>query len=135
MANTNSAFGLKPIDLMGSGANSTGATKYFIKSDAYIVSHREASGLAQFDSKMCGTKIVTTKEFSSHSALLSGEHTHELWSFEEGNQSFIDAVEKCLERYDKKEVQQISLQAYNDELFVKNMVNDLWEVEYKEEKG
>lgn len=34
MANTNSAFGLKPIDLMGSGANSTGATKYFIKSDA-----------------------------------------------------------------------------------------------------
>jgi len=37
MANTNSAFGLKPIDLMGSGANSTGATKYFIKSDASAI--------------------------------------------------------------------------------------------------
>jgi hypothetical protein len=34
MANTNSTFGLKPIDLMGSGPNSNGATAYFIKSDA-----------------------------------------------------------------------------------------------------
>lgn len=37
MANTNSAFGLKPIDLMGSGANSNGATAYFIKSDASAI--------------------------------------------------------------------------------------------------
>jgi len=35
MANINSTgFGLKPVDLVGSSANSTGATKYYIKSDA-----------------------------------------------------------------------------------------------------
>ncbi len=106
--------------------------KYYIKSDIYIISHKETSGLGQFDNKLCGTKIVTTKEFSNHSSLLPGEYTHELWSFDKGNKSFIDAVERCLEDYDRDEIKQLSLQAFNDKKFIDNMVKDLWEIEYKD---
>lgn len=37
MANTNVAFGLKPINLAGGAANSTGTNAYFIKSDASAI--------------------------------------------------------------------------------------------------
>jgi len=107
--------------------------KHYQAADVYVVSHKETAGLGQFDSRLCGVKNVTTKEFSNHSSLLAGEYTHELWSLEEGNQSFIDAVSKCLEDYDHEEIKQLSLQAFNDEIFFKNMVKDLWEVEYKKE--
>ena len=33
MANSNTAYGLRPVGLVGSGANSTGVTQYEIASD------------------------------------------------------------------------------------------------------
>jgi len=101
---------------------------HYCAADAYIVSHKETCGIAQFEAKMCGTKLVTTKNFSNNSALLSGTFTQELWSFEEGNQSFVKAVENCLKDYDKEEVRFLSAQAYDDKIFADQLYKYLWNV-------
>ena len=100
--------------------------KTYNKCVAYVVTHNECSGLAQFESLLCGTKIVSTRTFSNHAALLSGNYTHELWEFEKGNEDFIRAIESCIKDYDKNEVKELSLKAYNDKLFFDQMKNDLF---------
>lgn len=101
---------------------------YYSKSDVFIVSHIENCGLPQFEAQLCGTKIVTTKEFSNNTALLAGIYNRELWEFENGEELFIKAVEKCLEDYDHKEVKTLALQAFNDKKFLNNVLKDLWGV-------
>lgn len=99
--------------------------KIYSTCDAYVVSHNETCGFAQFESKLCGTKVITNKMFSNHSSLLTDSDTYELWSFEEGNQSFIDSVEKCLKPYDKKAIKTKSLEVYSDQLFFNQIIKDL----------
>lgn len=92
--------------------------------NAYVVSHNENCGMAQFESLLCGTKIVTNKNFSNQSSLLAGNHSHELW---ENEDEFITAIENCFE-YDKSLVKKISLESYNSERYFKNIEKDLWKI-------
>ena len=103
----------------------------YSKSKVFIVSHIENLGLPQIEAQLCGTKVVTTSLFSNNTSLLPGIFTRELWDFENGEESFIQAVENCLNDYDKKEVKNLALQAFNSNIFFKNMNKNLWSIDLK----
>jgi hypothetical protein len=93
--------------------------KYYGEAQAYVVTQHESCGLAQFDSRMMGTKIVTNKLFSKSSMLLPGGYTFEQWSFEEKN--FLKAVERALVNYDSGQVRELSKNAWDEKAFIERV--------------
>ena len=100
--------------------------EHYSKCNLFIVSHHETCGYPQLEAQLCGVKIITTKIFSSETAILGGNIARELWSFEDGNQSFIEAIERGLETYDRELLQKIALQCFSETLFAENIKRNLW---------
>ncbi len=104
-------------------------TDYYNQSQVYVVSHNETCGYAQVEANLCGTKVITTKTFSNQSTLLAGEKAFSFWSFEDGNESFMSAIDEALKDYDKQKVKDLSLSVHNDKLIFENIKESLWGID------
>ena len=102
---------------------------YYEKAHIYVVTHSETCGYAQIESNLCGTKIVTTKEFSNQTSLLAGAKAHEFWSFEDGAESFMNAIDRAMEDYNKEEIKKLSLIAHDDKFIFENIRESLWGID------
>lgn len=102
---------------------------YYEKSQIYVLSHSETCGYAQVEANLCGTKVVTTRDFSNQSALLAGEKAFSFWSFEEGIESFMNAIDEAMKDYNKIDIKNLALSAHNDKLVFENIRESLWGID------